>query len=275
VNVERAVAAATATGTALGLTVDAVDLLHTSNRVTVRLAPCDVVVRVSPGEASWTEGAAFQLDIAARLAAAGAPVELLADGIEPRVHEHDGLALTFWRYHAPIPPADLEPAEYADALARLHAAMVDINAPSAPHFTDRVADAERTLTDHERSPDVTDDDRDLLLTTLRRTSDQLLGRDEQLLHGEPHPGNVLRTRDGLLFVDLETCCRGPVAFDVVHAPEEIADHYPGLDPVVLRTCRTLMLAMIVTWRCDRDDNLPNGQQLRAEWMTELRSATGS
>ena len=27
---------------------------------------------------------------------------------------------------------------------------------------------------------------------------------QQLLHGEPHPGNVLGTKSGLLFIDLET-----------------------------------------------------------------------
>ncbi|WP_347877042.1 hypothetical protein [Micromonospora sp. KC606] len=27
------------------------------------------------------------------------------------------------------------------------------------------------------------------------------------MHGEPHPGNVLTTKNGLLFVDFETCCR--------------------------------------------------------------------
>jgi len=39
---------------------------------------------------------------------------------------------------------------------------------------------------------------------------------EQLLHGEPHPGNVLSTKNGLVFIDLETCCRGPVEFDIAH-----------------------------------------------------------
>lgn len=62
------------------------------------------------------------------------------------------------------------------------------------------------------------------------------GAFEQLLHGEPHPGNVLRTRDGQLFVDLETCCRGPVEFDIAHAsinasgpPIEVGAHYVGAD----------------------------------------------
>ena len=30
------------------------------------------------------------------------------------------------------------------------------------------------------------------------------GGADQLLHGEPHPGNVLTTKNGLVFIDLET-----------------------------------------------------------------------
>ena len=37
------------------------------------------------------------------------------------------------------------------------------------------------------------------------------GTAEQLLHGEPHPGNVLSTKRGLLFVDLESAAVGPLS----------------------------------------------------------------
>ena len=95
---------------------------------------------------------------------------------------------------------------------------------------------------------------------------------EQLLHGEPHPGNVLRTQHGLRFIDLETCCRGPVEFDLAHAPDAVSAHYPDADQDLLRACRVLMLAMIATWRWDRDDQLPNGRRLGTEWLSQLRAA---
>jgi thiamine kinase-like enzyme len=97
------------------------------------------------------------------------------------------------------------------------------------------------------------------------------GSPEQLLHGEPHPGNLLRTTKGLLFVDLETCCRGPVEFDIAHAPEEVGVHYPTAKGDLLRECRLLVLAMIATWRWDRDDQLPNGRQLGTEWLGQIRA----
>ena len=89
---------------------------------------------------------------------------------------------------------------------------------------------------------------------------------------DPHLGNVLTTKNGLLFIDLETCCRGPVEFDLAHAPEEVSEHYPGVNQGLLRECRILVLAMITTWRWDRGDQLPNGRQLGTEWLSQIRAA---
>jgi hypothetical protein len=83
---------------------------------------------------------------------------------------------------------------------------------------------------------------------------------------------VLTTKNGLLFIDLETCCRGPVEFDLAHAPEEVSGHYPGVNRGLLRECRILVLAMITTWRWDRGDQLPHGRQLGTEWLSQIRAA---
>ena len=88
------------------------------------------------------------------------------------------------------------------------------------------------------------------------------GAPEQLLHGEPHPGNVLSTEHGLRFIDLETCCRGPVEFDLAHVPEAVSARYPGADPDLVRECRILVLAMVAAWRWDRDDEFPDGRRAR-------------
>jgi thiamine kinase-like enzyme len=137
-----------------------------------------------------------------------------------------------------------------------------------PHFTDRAEQAQQLVASRDRTPALADADRELLddtLQSLRRVIGDCSGA-EQLLHGEPHPGNVLTTRNGLLFVDFETCCRGPVEFDLAHAPEEVSEHYPVVDQDMLRECRFLVLALITTWRWDRNDQLPNGRQLGTEWL---------
>ena len=135
----------------------------------------------------------------------------------------------------------------------------------------RLSSSSRAATALRRSPDA---DRELLgdtLRSLRRVIGEHGGAG-QLLHGEPHPGNVLTTKNGLLFIDLETCCRGPVEFDLAHAPEEVSEHYPGVNQDLLRECRILVLAMIATWRWDRGDQLPNGRQLGTEWLSQIRAA---
>jgi thiamine kinase-like enzyme len=116
----------------------------------------------------------------------------------------------------------------------------------------------------------------LLTNALRTLSDAIAQRRqaEQLLHGEPHRGNLLKSKDGLRFIDFETCCRGPVEFDLAHAPEEVSQHYPGVNQDLLRECRMLMLAMVASWRWDRDDQFPDGRRMGRELISQLRAELG-
>jgi hypothetical protein len=212
-HVRSAVGAAIATAAALGVRADDAQVLHDSNRLTVRLLPCDLVARIAP--ISYQASAAFEVDIARRLAETDSPVAALEPRVEPRVFVRDGFAINMWTYYEPVSPSKIEPAEYARALERLHAGMRQIDLPT-PHFTDRIAEAQHLVDDRARTPALAEPDRELLSNTLRnlRRAIGQRGAAEQLLHGEPHPGNLLRTKNGLLFIDLETCCRGPVEFDV-------------------------------------------------------------
>jgi Ser/Thr protein kinase RdoA (MazF antagonist) len=271
--VPRAVAAAMSTVSSLDLTVDDAIVLHDSNKLTLRLLPCDVLARVAWVAPVADQVAQFEVELAQRLAEAGCPVAALDPRVDPRVYERDGFVLSLWTYYEPAVPRELSPAGYARALERLHAGMRKLDIP-APHFTDRVEQAQQLVASRDRTPALARADRELLGDTLRSLRRVIGGHDgaEQLLHGEPHPGNVLTTKNGLLFIDLETCCRGPVEFDLAHAPEEVSEHYPGINQDLLRACRILVLAMITTWRWDRDDQLPNGRQLGTEWLSQIRAA---
>jgi aminoglycoside phosphotransferase (APT) family kinase protein len=265
----RAVAAARSIASSLGLPADDAVVLSNSNTLILRLLPGDVLARVAPSD---HQVARFEIELAQRLAESGSPVAALDPRVEPRVHERDGFVITLWTYYASATPREVAPVDYADALARLHAGLRRLDVP-APHFTDRVDEAERLVASRDRTPSLADADRELLGTTLRSRRQMISesGAAEQLLHGEPHPGNLLSTKDGPLFIDLETCCRGPVEFDVVHTPEDVSEHYSGLDPDLLRHCRILVLAMITTWRWDRDDQFPDGRRLGLEWISRLRA----
>ena len=267
--VPHAVAAAMSTASSLDLIVDDAIVLHDSNRLTLRLLPCDVVAQVAP---IAHQVAQFEVDLAQRLAEIGCPVATLEPRVAPRVYERDGFVVTLWTYYEPVTSREVSPADYANALERLHAGMRKIDIPT-PHFTDRVESAQRLVASRDRTPALADADRELLDDTLRSLR-RVIGErgGEQLLHGEPHPGNMLATKNGLLFIDLETCCRGPVEFDLAHAPEEVSEHYPGINQDLLRECRILVLAMITTWRWERGDQLPNGRQLGTEWLGQIREA---
>jgi Ser/Thr protein kinase RdoA (MazF antagonist) len=260
------------TASSLGLTVDDAVVIQDSNTLTLRLLPGDVLARVAPVA---HQVAQFEIDLAQRLTESGSPVAALEPRVEPRVYERDGFVITLWTYYQPVPTRDIPPADYARALERLHAGMRTVDVPT-PHFTDRVEEAQQLVASRDRAPALAEADRELLGNTLRNLRRVVVGRSgaEQILHGEPHPGNVLNTEHGLLFIDLETCCRGPVEFDVAHAPEEVGEYYPDVDQDLLRECRILVLALATTWRWDRDDQFPNGLELGKEWLGLIRAAAG-
>lgn len=266
-DITRAIAAVTSIVTELGLPVGGAVVLQNSNKLGLRLTPCDVFARVAH---VGQEVAQFEVDLAQRLAEAGYPVCPLESRVDPIVYTRDGFAVTLWTYFESVTP-HVAPIDYAGALERLHAGMRGVDAAS-PRFTDRVAEAEEIVTDPDRSPELAEADRVFLSGRLGSLRKAIEGRGpvEQLLHGEPHPGNVLGTAYGPVFIDLETCCRGPVEFDLAHVPEAVCAHYPNLDRGLLDDCRELILAMVAAWRWDRGDQFPNGRWFGEELLRVLR-----
>ncbi|MFI8948454.1 aminoglycoside phosphotransferase family protein [Streptomyces sp. NPDC053750] len=266
----RAVEAGRATASELGLDVDDVVVVHDSDRVALHLVPCGVLARVAPlGHLAASE---FEVEVARRLADGDAPVAELDPRVESRVHVRDAFAVSLWTYYEPV-GSEIASTDYADALLRHHAALRQVDL-DAPHFTDRVALALREVNDREHSPELPEPDRRLLSDTLGGLG-AAVGTDradDQLLHGEPHPGNLLNTRRGPLFVDLATCCRGPVEFDLAHAPDDVAQHYRGADHGLLHRCRALNWAMFSAWRWRRVDHMPDRDHWRVEGLNRVRAA---
>ena len=264
----RAVAAAMSSAAALDLSVEDATVLNDSNRLVLRLMPCDVVARVAP---MAHQGAQLEVELAQRLAETESPVGALEPRVEPRVYERDGFAVTLWTYYEPVPSRELPPAEYAQALERLHADMRTIDV-TTPHFMDRVADTQQDVASRDVTPELPDADRELLANTLRSLRRAIgdRGAAEQLLHGEPHPWNVLSTKNGPLFIDFENSVRGPVEFDLAWVPQEVSEHYPDADQELVGECRGLMLAIVAACRWRRDDQHPSGRRSGAEFLSALR-----
>jgi Ser/Thr protein kinase RdoA (MazF antagonist) len=266
--VPRAVAAAMSVASALDLTVNDAIVLHDSNRLALRLLPSDVLARVAHESHA---AAGLEVELAKRLAQPESPVAALEPRVAPRVYGRDRFVITFWTYYEPVSPPGVAPAHYAGALEQLHAGLRKLDV-TTPHFTDRVADAEQLVATPDHTPALADADRELLSSALRGLKGAIAyrGAAEQLLHGEPHPGNILSTKNGPLFIDLETACRGPIEFDLAHVPEDVSERYSDTNQELLGECRGLVLAMVAAWRWDRTDQFPNRLQAARKLLNALR-----
>ena len=267
---QRAVAAARTTAGALGLSVDDAQVLNDSNRLVVRLLPCDVVARVAP--VTHFANAQLELDLVARLASTDAPVAPLDGRVEARLHVRDGFEISLW---TPIEQTTepLQPVAYAEGLARLHRGLRRIDGVNSPHVTARVESTERDVADRAVTPDLSDDDRALLADTLRTARRFIVGRHApgQLLHGEPHRGNVLTTTDGPLFIDFENATRGPVEYDLGWVPDAVSSRYPDADHDLVGECRRLVHAIIAMHRWSHADQHPSGRVSGVAFLDVLRA----
>jgi hypothetical protein len=162
-DVTRAIDAAISIAVALDLQADDATVLQNSNKLALRLLPCDVFARVAP---AGHEHAPFEVDLAQRLAKTESPVAALEPRVEPRGYERDGFEVTLWTYYEPA-NSEISAAAYADALQRLHAGMRKLDVPT-PHLTDRVASAEQIVTSRDLAPQLDKTDREMLASTLRR-----------------------------------------------------------------------------------------------------------
>jgi hypothetical protein len=215
-----------------GFLVDWTEVLQDSNRVVVVLQPAGVVARVQ--DTRNGSSMRVELDLVTHLAAAGAPVGLpVGDDVVIRGNHE----VTLWQYYPQPDNTTFDPAQYAGALLELHRALADMPMAGFDPI-ERRSDDVRWVLDGQ-APALPDADR----AFLRDANDILSARiaahpaRRQLLHTEPSANNVVRGPDGLLFIDFELPCCGPVEFDVGFAPERVAAFYPGLDVELLHWCR--------------------------------------
>lgn len=69
-----------------------------------------------------------------------------------------------------------------------------------------------------------------------------------MIHGSPHPYNVLVVDEEPRFIDFETTCIGPVEWDLAHTSPDTVRHYAGsVDSSLLETCRDLVRVKTAAW----------------------------
>ena len=212
----RAVAAAAAVAGAHGLTVADPAVLHDGVNVVVHLRPAPLVARVATLTPLLRPdvGRPFgrEVALATALVPAGAAVVPPSDLLPPGPHVQDGLTLSFWQ-HLTLLPEPVTAAEAAAALGRLHAALAGLPPLWSGSTLDTTLDdlavfAERG-TQLGAEPALVERTAELTAGLL-----PLLVGPVMTLHGDPHPGNLLRTVGGLVWADLEDTARGPRGWDV-------------------------------------------------------------
>jgi Ser/Thr protein kinase RdoA (MazF antagonist) len=203
---------------------------------------------------------AIELAMASELGALDAPVALPAPELPAAVHAQDGFEITFWRYYPQPLETDMAGRQLAAALQGLHAACARISADlkaRLPAYDEELKAVAGLLSDRARMEALPQQDRDLLIALLGRLWQQLQRNPQAathlVIHGSPHPYNVLLVDREPLFIDFETACIGPIEWDLAHMSPDVAGHYPGIDADLLELCRNVVRVKTAAW-CWADVN---------------------
>ena len=196
--------------------------------------------------------------IALELAALGAATSRPVANLSPAVHEATGFMVTVWHHVDHDPTMTLPAGLVTRALTELHAVLDETTTP-VPPFTCELEDARRALDDDEFMEALDSADRDFLRDAFDQGLDELAARPHarHRLHGEPHEANRLATRNGVTWVDFESCCSGPREWDLAFMPPDTVRHVAGVDHDLLACLRRLNHARFATWRWGLVRRLPD------------------
>lgn len=235
-----------------GLRVQEPVALRSTNNTVAWLRPSAVVAKIGVGH---QRGFLTEVAVAAELSALDAPVVPPASEIPPVVHFDGDYQITFWRYCPQPDDVDIPGEQVASPLRRLHTLNERLSAElkaGLPRFTDELQSVAELLLDGKRLS--------ALPTHVRRALSGLFehlwqrlhaksaGNTHAVIHGSPHPYNVLLVDGQPRFIDFETTCVGPIEWDLAHTSPQTVDGYPGVvDTELLELCRNLVRLKTAAW----------------------------
>jgi hypothetical protein len=243
-------AAALAVAREHGLPTRRPRIVRDMTNVLVHLAPAPVVARV-PLTFTLTRGAewfAQEVELAGFLAARGAPVAPPAAQVDPGPHLHEGLLVTLWAY-VDHDLARADPALAGRSLRELHDALAAYS--GVLPACDRLDEVANLLGRLEPSPLASAAELATMRAACRRVSPLPPG---QPLHGDAHLRNILWTREGPLWSDLENACSGPVEFDLASllwrgmpGSDEALAAYGDHDPALVEAAEPALTLCLAAW----------------------------
>lgn len=236
---ESEVREAVAVVAASGVAVRTWTVLSRSNRLVLALEPSGLIAKVVRiGEAARL---VKEFAVAGHVAAQKGPVAPPVSGTSVLLGE--SVAASLWeRVEVLAPPSDTETRDAYLDLRR----CLDTFSGSVPTFREITSRAARRL-DTATLQGLSDEDSFLLraafASSLARCAEfRWLDR---VLHGDPHAGNVVATRQGPRWLDLEDVCAGPLEWDLLALPEH--SRVLAHDPVLLTELTRLRCACVVIW----------------------------
>jgi thiamine kinase-like enzyme len=287
---QPAICAACEVATRLGLTFEqAIVLQHRGNAI-IHLFPTTVVARVAtiPTTIRQSDGwFARELAVARHLAATDAPIIPPSSDIDPGLHQHLGLVLSFWKF-VKVLDQPFDPYEAGRALRSCHQALKTFsgNLPILALLTEAMQLLVSVATAFSPA------DADLLMQIGERSVQRLSRLPMQPLHGDSHSGNVLNTAQGVLWTDWEDTFVGPIEWDLaclVVAPyvtgidlekaEAALQGYGGsIDPEILEECMVARSFVTVIWYTILQQQRPSADrkaqlEQRLAWLKQRENRT--
>jgi thiamine kinase-like enzyme len=283
---QRAIRAACDVATDLGLTFErAIVLQHRSNAI-IHLFPTAVVARVATIPSAIRQGDGWfarEIAVARYLAAADAPIVPPSSDIDPGLHRHQGLVLSFWKF-VEILEQPFDPYRAGQALRLCHQALQSF--PEQLPILALLTEARQLLVQSAIAA-FSPTDADLLVQIGERSQQRLSRLPMQSLHGDSHAGNVLNTAQGVLWTDWEDTFVGPIEWDLaclVATPyvfgndlEKVDAALQGygnvIDPEILEDCIAARTFIAIVWSVIFQQQRPRadrqaGIEQRLAWLKQ-------
>jgi Ser/Thr protein kinase RdoA (MazF antagonist) len=281
----EALAAIRAVARSHGVPADEPVVLADGANLVVHLTPAPVVAKAAASTRLVRDAGAWlarELAVSAAVRAAGIPAVAPSGAVDARVHEHAGVAMTFWALVPPRPPQRPAPERLGAMLAELHAAL-----RSSRLALPRLApldDVPRFLARAAATGAPAEADRARLAAAHARLTASLPTAEEQPLHGDAHPGNLLAGPAGWLWCDFEDTCGGPLEWDLAAvrgtprldgAAALRAYARAGgreVDDAVLAPWMALRRLHLTVWMCLYAERVPALRRDAAELVASWREA---
>jgi hypothetical protein len=168
----------------------------------------------------------------------------------------------------------VEPDAVGSSLRAIHDALEELRSdlPPLPPFTLQLDEANALLHQPTSVPQLSDPDRLFLCSLGSRIGEAVCKREfrEQALHGECSSEQTILTAEGLVWLDFEAACTGPVEWDLAALDEASVEAYGAADSSLLALMRTARKFCVTTWCWTQPDRAPEVREAAEYHLERLK-----